>query len=208
MDALEVAQGPEHEASSKPELARLFGFQNIRDINRIQENGIIVPITVKEGGKNVVKYDLEASVKSYVVKLRDKAAGREKRDTEAELKNQKLKAEIALKESQGELHRLRTEIAQGRYVDVDEIRLDLTKFFVVFKQFATGIPARVMARFSGVIDPVEARRIETELLGEVSGQLKAFARAARIEGEDADEDGTQRGKAAKQKRKGKNAGED
>lgn len=57
-----------------------------------------------------------------------KAYGREQINTEAELKEQKLKAEIALKESQGELHRLRTAIAAGEYISIEEARADYTKF--------------------------------------------------------------------------------
>ena len=38
------------------------------------------------------------------------------------MKEQKLRAEVALKESQGELHRLRTEIAAGKYISIEEVK--------------------------------------------------------------------------------------
>lgn len=39
-----------------------------------------------------------------------------------------MQADIALKESQGELHRLKTEIAAGQYISVEEVKLDYAKF--------------------------------------------------------------------------------
>lgn len=161
----------------KAELAKIFGFQSIRDIERLVEEGIIKQHQ-KGVGKKHTDFDLLPTVTDYVKNLRDRANGRVKRETETELKNQKLKAEIALKESQGELHKLRTEIAQGRYVSVDEVKLDYTKFFLVFKQFATAIPARVISMLAGTMEPVEARQLETRLNDEVENQLKAFVLAA------------------------------
>ncbi|MFR7629562.1 MAG: hypothetical protein ACLUZ6_02415 [Lachnospira eligens] len=49
------------------------------------------------------------------------------------MKEQKLKVEIALKESQRDLHVLRTDIAAGKYITVEEVKLDYSRFFVAFK---------------------------------------------------------------------------
>ena len=66
----------------------------------------------------------------YVKYLSDKAYGKQHRtDKEIELREQKMQADIALKESQGELHRLKTEIAAGQYISVEEVKLDYAKFF-------------------------------------------------------------------------------
>lgn len=94
--------------------------------------------------------------------------------TEDELKKKKLEADIALKESQGELHRLKTAIANGEYISVQEVQIDYDKFFVTFKKFALGLPARVVGLISGYLEPAEARKLEKELSGEVSSVLDAF----------------------------------
>ena len=69
-----------------------------------------------------------------------------------ELREQKMKADVALKESQGELHRLKTEIAAGKYISIEEVKLDYAKFFVAFKKFATSLPSRIIGMLSGGID--------------------------------------------------------
>ena len=102
-------------------------------------------------------------------------------DKELELRQQKLQAEVALKESQGELHRLKTEIAAGKYISKEEVTLDYTRFFVTFKKFAMSLPSRLAGIVSGYLDPVEVRRIEKDLTGEVQKQLEAFVVAGVTE---------------------------
>jgi len=93
---------------------------------------------------------------------------------ELELREQKMKADIALKESQGELHRLKTDIAAGKYIAVEEVTMDYERFFVTFKNFAMSLPARLTDEISGYIDPLEARRIEKELHQKIRNLLVAF----------------------------------
>ena len=162
------------------EFAQILGFDSVRSVHHLIEDGIIKPVQVVENGHRVNRFKLQ-NVTDYVKTLRDKAAGRATSDIEKNLKNQKLKAEIALKESQGELHKLKTEIAMGRYLSVEEIKLEYTKFFLQFKQFATALPARLTGRLAGAVAPVEARRLETDLLKEVESQLRSFVGLARCE---------------------------
>lgn len=92
-----------------------------------------------------------------------------------------MKAEIALKESQGELHRLKTDIAAGKYISVEEVQLDYTRFFVTFKKFAMSLPSRLTGIVSGYMEPLEARRIEKSLQSEVQKLLEAFVVAGTTE---------------------------
>jgi hypothetical protein len=102
-----------------------------------------------------------------------------------ELREQKMQADIALKESQGELHRLKTSIAAGDYISIEEVCLDYAKFFVVFKKFAMSLPARVSGMLSGQLEPLEARRIEKEISSEISSLLNSFVIAGIVEPKDA-----------------------
>ena len=122
---------------SKTEVARLFGLSG-RRIEQLVEDGIIERVRVGRG----VRFELASTVQKYVQYLSDKAYGRERSDTESGLKEQKLRAEVALKESQGELHRLRTEIAAGKYISVEEVKEDYRSFFIVFKILRFRCPAR------------------------------------------------------------------
>lgn len=167
-------------------IAQIFGV-SVRRIQQLTQEGIIPTVQTSEGRR----YELAPTVFRYTTYLSDKAHGKSKSETEAKLKEQKLKAEIALKESQGELHRLRTEIAAGKYISIEEVKLDYSRFFVSFKKFAMSIPSKLAGRLSGFVDPVEVRQIENELQKEVTKLLKGFVVNATIEEKQLkDNDGT------------------
>ena len=168
-------------------VAQVFGV-TVRRVQQITQEGIIETVSAKEDGRAVRRYDLIPTVQRYIQYLSDKAHGKAHRtEKEIELREQKMEADIALKESQGELHRLKTAIAAGDYISVEEVKLDYAKFFVIFKKFATSLPARMTGMLSGALEPVEQRRIEKELSGEVSGILDSFVVAGVVEPKDVKE---------------------
>ena len=146
-------------------IAQIFGV-TVRRIQQITQEGIIKTTDVPGEGR---RYELVPTIKTYIQYLSDKASERE-----VELKQQKLEAEIALKESQGEIHRIKAEIAAGKYIDVEEVALDYQKFFVTFKRFALGIPSRLVSIVSDKLEPLEARKAEKEMAAEVKRMLRAF----------------------------------
>lgn len=143
-----------------------------RSIQGLNSEGVV---KAEEGSKG---YDLITAMNSYCEHLRNRAAGRAATDKETELKQKKLEAEIALKESQGELHRLKTDIAAGKYVAVEDVKLDYDRFFLIFKKFALAIPNRVAVLVNGYVDPLTVRAIEKDISKEVSSMLNAFISSA------------------------------
>ena len=83
-------------------IAQLFGV-TVRRIQQLTQEGVIRTVEVPGQGR---RYELVPTIKTYIQYLSDKAYGKSKSEKEAELKEQKLQAEIALKESQGEMHRM------------------------------------------------------------------------------------------------------
>lgn len=157
-------------------IAQLFGV-TVRRIQQLTQEGVLPTTETSEGRR----YDLVPTIQKYVQYLSDKAYGKNRSEKETELREQKMKAEIALKESQGELHRLRTEIAAGKYISIEEVTLDYTRFFVTFKKFAMSLPSRLTGIISGYVEPLESRRIEKDLTGEVQRLLEAFVVAGVTE---------------------------
>lgn len=162
--------------ATKAEIATLFGLSG-RRIEQLVADGVIDRVHTKGG----VLFNVGDTVHKYVKYLSEKAYGKERSEAEAKLKEQKLRADVALKESQGELHRLRTEIAMGNYISVEEVQLEYQRFFVIFRKFALAIPSKLAGQLSGFVDPVEVRRIESDLKDEVSRLLKDFTMRATVE---------------------------
>lgn len=161
---------------TKNTIAQLFGITG-RRIEQLVADGVIENVHIENG----VRFEIPSTIQRYVKYLSDKAYGREKAAVETELKEKKLRAEVALKESQGELHKLRTEIAAGNYIAVEEVKADYTRFFIVFKNFAMSIPGKMAGRLSGFVEPVEVREIENDLQKEIQRLLEDFVSRAVVE---------------------------
>ena len=150
-------------------IATLFGV-SVRRVQQLTQEGIIATTKTSEGNR----YELAPTIQRYIKYLSDKAYGKSKSEKEMELKEQKLQAEIALKESQGEMHRLKTEIASGKYIDIEEVTLDYIRFFTSFKKFALSLPSRLTGRIIGHCDPLELRAVEKDLNSEVIRLMDGF----------------------------------
>lgn len=168
---------------TKSDIAQLFGLSG-RRIEQLVADGVIERERISGG---YVRFDLVPTVQKYIKHLSDKAHGKERSETEITLKEQKLRAEVALKESQGELHRLKTEIATGNYISLEEAKADYSRFFIVFKNFALSIPSKMSGRLAGYVDPVEVREIENDLQKEIKKILKGFISRAIVEKTDPDD---------------------
>ena len=187
--------------ATKDTVAQLFGLSG-RRIEQLVADGVIDRVRTQGG----VRFELAPTIQKYVKYLSDKAYGKERSEAEAKLKEQKLRADVALKESQGELHRLRTEIAAGNYISVEEAKADYSRFFIVFKNFALSIPGKMAGRLSGFVEPVEVREIENDLQKEVKKLLRDFVSRAVS---DADDSAVKQEDVTQPKRRGrprKNAG--
>ncbi len=169
--------------ATKDTIAQLFGLSG-RRIEQLVADGVIDRVRIDGGG---VRFELASTIQKYVKYLSDKAYGKERSEAEAKLKEQKLRADVALKESQGELHRLRTEIAAGNYISVEELKADYSRFFIVFKNFALSLPSKMAGRLAGFVDPVEIREIEDDLQKEIKKILKGFVLRAVAEGAGAED---------------------
>lgn len=150
-------------------IANLFGV-SVRRVQQLTQEGIITTVKTKEGKR----YELAPTIQRYIKYLSDKAYGKNKSEREMELKQQKLEAEIALKESQGELHKLKTDIAAGRYISIEEVTIDYSRFFVNFKKFALSIPNRLTGKLLSRLEPMEVRTLNKELSVETKRLLESF----------------------------------
>lgn len=156
-------------------IAQFFGV-TVRRVQQLTQEGIIKTVPTPDGRR----YNLVETLKTYIQYLSDKAYGKSKSEKEAELREAKLEAEIALKDSQAELHKMKREIAAGKYIDKDEVALDYQKFFLTFQRFALSLPSRLVSMVSDQIRPTEARRVERELTEEVKRILTAFTVAGSV----------------------------
>ena len=158
--------------ASSAELAEILGV-NSRTIQRLSQDGVLHPEADPEDKRRKV-FPLAQSVQAYLKYQVERCSGKERAERIRALEEKKLEAEAGLKESQRDLHQLKTEIASGKYLSVEEVQLDYNRFFVVLKKFLLSIPSRVAGMVSGYLDPVASRALEKDIHGEIVRLLAGF----------------------------------
>ena len=173
-----VLSGAVPEWSSTTAISKLLG-KTVRRIQQLTQEGILETEVTPGGGTR--KYRTCETVQRYIVHVEQKAQETGENSRAAELTLKKLEAEVELKESQGQLHRLKTAIAEGRYLAADQATEELKEFMVSFKKFALNLPPRMAGTMSGYADAVAIRAMEKAVRKELEGLLAAFSDGAVLE---------------------------
>ncbi len=135
-------------------------------------------------GHKARKYPTCESVQRYIEYQKQLVRNKSVCDSDLEeLSLKKLKAEVELKESQGQLHRLKTAIAEGKYLDTESAGRELASFLRSFRQFALDMPARAVRSMPGQVDAVTAKAMEKAMRTELEAMLNAFTDAVTELGE-------------------------
>lgn len=173
------------EWASTTAIAQLIG-RSTRRVQQLTQDGVLSTEVPPGGGAR--RYRTARTIQDYMAwqeqKIRDELSG----STLEELTIKKLQAEVELKESQGALHKLKTAIAEGKYLPAEQVSGDLSDFLRRLKQFADRIPARVAGTMSGYLDGAAARAMKKDLQQELDGLFEAFVAAAHIQDADREDD--------------------
>lgn len=166
------------EWASSTAIAKLLG-KTTRRIQQLTQDGVLETEIPPGGGAR--KYRTCETIQRYIAHVEAKAKETGENTREAELTLKKLEAEVELKESQGQLHRLKTAIAEGKYIPAAQATEELTEFMGTFRQFAMAIPSRVSGTLATYTDAGTARATEKALRKELEAMLSAFTDGAVVE---------------------------
>lgn len=156
-------------------IGNLVGLSE-RRIQQLTRSGVLENETPP--GRKARKYRTCQTIQKYIDHVKRKAQEDTGGEAEVEeLSLKKLRAEVALKESQGQLHKLKTAIAEGKYVDTENAGRDLAEFLRSFRQFALNMPARAVRSMPGQVDAVTAKAMEKAMREELEAMLNAFTDA-------------------------------
>lgn len=172
-----IWSGTVPEWSSTTVIAQLLG-KTVRRIQQLTQEGVLETEIPSGGG--IRKYRTCATIQRYVSYVEARARENGESSRAAELTLKKLEAEVELKESQGQLHRLKTAIAEGEYIAVDQVTEELTDFMSRFKSFALNLPTRMGVTMSGYAEAAAVREMENAMREEMEELLRSFVDGARV----------------------------
>ncbi len=169
-----VLTGTVPEWSNTTAIAKILG-KTVRRIQQLTQEGVLKTEVPPDGGAR--KYRTCETIQSYIAHVEQKAQETGENNRTAELNLKKLEAEVELKESQGQLHRLKTAIAEGKYISAEQATEELAEFMAAFKRFTMNIPPRMSGILSAYTDALTVRAMEKTMKKELDSMLAAFADA-------------------------------
>ncbi|MBE6772288.1 MAG: hypothetical protein E7547_09140 [Ruminococcaceae bacterium] len=152
------------------ELSELFGV-SVRTVQRLAQEGVLPEPEGKQGNANL--YSLKRATRAYCDYLKKKVE-QQADNSGDKLKEEKMQADIKLKEMQIEIIQLKTDIKKGEYIDRGTVLKDFRAFYKVFKRFALNIPGRIAAIAKGYVEPVVSKGIKKDLRQEITSMLNNF----------------------------------
>lgn len=138
-------------------IAKIFGVST-RRVEQLKTEGII------KGSGKPTKYDLLPTIQAYIRYLSDKANGREKRETDAQLETDRLASDARIKKAKAEMAELELKEIRGqmhRAADVEAITTDHVMYIRSMLMALPGKLAVDMARINTA--PEAAERIKQEV---------------------------------------------
>ena len=159
-------------------IAKLVG-KSARRVQQLTQDGVLETEVPPGGGAR--KYQTCETIQRYIAHVEQRALNLGEGGRLAELNLKKLEAEVALKESQGSLHRLKTAIAEGKYLPAEQAAGELAEFMAAFQAFALTIPARMAVALSGYADALTIRSVQKAIRKELETMLTAFVDAMQVE---------------------------
>lgn len=138
-------------------IAKLFGLST-RRIEQLKTEGII------KGEGKPTKYDLFPTIQAYIKWLSDKANGREKKEAVAELEQQKLQAEVEMKQAKADAAKLELDELRGKMHRAEDVEAITTDHVLFFRSMLMAMPGKLAVDCANCKTAAEAaERIKKEV---------------------------------------------
>lgn len=138
-------------------IAKIFGVST-RRVEQLKTEGII------KGSGKPTKYDLLPTIQAYIRYLSDKANGREKKETMANLEEQKLTAEVEIKRAKADAAKLELKELQGKMHRAEDVEAIFTDHVLFLRSMLMAMPGKLAVDLSGThTAPEQAERVKQEV---------------------------------------------
>lgn len=138
-------------------IAKIFGVST-RRVEQLKTDGVI------KGHGKPTKYDLLPTIQAYIRYLSDKANGREKKETTAELEEAKLRAEVDIKEAKAKAAQMELKELQGKMHRAEDVEAIMTDHVLFLRSMLMAMPGKLAVDLSGNhTAPEQAERVKKEI---------------------------------------------
>lgn len=135
----------------KKKIKEIFGFDSIRRVEQLTQDGIIESVAISQGKRILQRYEYEPTIKRYIKYLSDKAYGREQKKNNSGKEDEKLQAEIDYKTARAKMAQLQLEELEGRMHSAEDVEAMTTDLCLAVRSSLLSMPGQL------AIDVVEAQ---------------------------------------------------
>lgn len=141
----------------KQVIAKIFGVST-RRVEQLKSEGII------KGQGKPTKYDLLPTIKAYIRYLSDKAYGREKKQSDAELETEKKSAEARYKKAKADMAELELKELRGELHRASDVEAIVTDHVMTLRSMLMSMPGKVAVDMAEIkTAPEAAERMKQEV---------------------------------------------
>ena len=138
-------------------IAKIFGVST-RRVEQLKTEGVI------RGQGKPTKYDLLPTIQAYIKYLSDKANGREKKETDAQLETEKLTAEKRIKTAKAEMAELELKEMKGELHRASDVEAITTDHVLYLRSMLMALPGKLAVDVASLNTAPEcADRIKQEV---------------------------------------------
>lgn len=116
-------------------ISKIFGVTT-RRVEQLKAEGIIT------GQGRPTKYDLLPTIQAYIKYLSDKAYGREKKESVADLEKNKLQADVEIKQSKAKIAEMQLKELEGKMHRSEDVEAMTNNLVYTVRSMVSAIPGR------------------------------------------------------------------
>lgn len=141
------------------QVGKVFHLTSKR-IQQLTADGIIETVETPKGRR----YDWDATVERYIAYLSEKAHGRERKNSTEKLEEQKLQAEVDIKQAKAEIAQLELDELRGKLHRAEDVEAITTDHVLFFRSMLIGMPGKLAVDLGGTHTAAEqAERVKKEI---------------------------------------------
>lgn len=159
---------------SAKELKDIFQFESVRRIQQLTQDGVISTEEIKWNGRKVARYKLIPTVMSYIKFLKDKAYGREEKESETNLAVRKLQADVDFKEAKAKMAQLQLDEIEGRMHSAEDVECMTTDLCLAIRSALLAMPGQLSKDVAEENDPNKIQIIIKDAVCLVLDELSQY----------------------------------
>ncbi len=154
-------------------IAKIFQV-TVRRVQQLTQEGIIQTEGIKEGGRELRRYDLMPTIMQYIKYLSDKANGREQKASVSDKEEEKLQAEVDIKKAKAKIAQLELDELEGRMHSAEDVEAMTTDLCLAVRSALLSMPGQLSIDVTEAENAAEASEIIKRTVNDILEELSRY----------------------------------